>query len=435
MKFEKLFYIVISSIVVIAVILVSYIFPPFASQNTMNQTSKKIYFVDHISAAHQKVIQRFNEKYKDQIEVEAIDLPFEKFSTNERKELLARFLRSKSDRIDIFSVDQIWVPRFAKWAIPLERYFTKQQRNSLLESAMESCVVNDTLIAIPLYIDIALMYYRKDLLKKAGDSYIKKLKESITWDDFISLNKKLSLNQPFFIFQGADYEGLMCIFFEMLLSQDKNIMRKDSIILNTPAAKKTLQLLVDFVLKYNISPEEITKFKENESYRYFLYNNAVFLRGWTSFMNDYKNDTINPDVFANIEPMPTPHFKGFKPASIYGGWNLMISKYSTKIPEVTKFINFLISEEAQKILYENGGFLSINKEIYRDSVFLSKHKELNFYRELLSRGIHRPFLENYTTISDILSYYLNLALRKQISVSEALNKATEKINSETILLK
>jgi multiple sugar transport system substrate-binding protein len=31
--------------------------------------------------------------------------PFQKFSTNERKELLTRSLRSKSDRIDIFSVD------------------------------------------------------------------------------------------------------------------------------------------------------------------------------------------------------------------------------------------------------------------------------------------------------------------------------------------
>lgn len=436
MKFEKLFYIVISSIIVITVILVSYIFPPFSSQTEINTGTKKIYFVDHISNAHRKVIQKFNEKYKEQIEVEAIDLPFEKFSTNERKELLARFLRSKSDRIDVFSVDQIWVPRFAKWAIPLEKFITVQQKENLLKFAMESCFVNDTLIAIPLYIDVGLMFYRKDIVEKAGEEYIKKLNESITWDDFIALHNKLNLkNQPFFTFQGADYEGLMCIFFEMLFGQKETITRNDSLVFNTPAAKRALQLLVDMVNKYNVSPFVVTQFKENVSYRYYLDNNGVFLRGWTSFLNDYKNDPFNPVAAANTERAPSPHFRGTKPVYVYGGWNLMVSKYSTKIPEVSKFVNFLISEEAQKIMYEEGGFLSINNSFYKDSLFIKKHPELKLYFQLLKNGVHRPFLENYTNISDILSYYLNLALKKELTVSEALNKATEKINSEIILTK
>ena len=109
MKFEKLFYVAISSVVIIAFILIRNISSPSGTGYNSGSFVKKIYFVDHISAAHQKVIDKFNEKYKGQIEVVAINLPFVKFSTNERKELLARYLRSKSDRIDIFSVDQIWL--------------------------------------------------------------------------------------------------------------------------------------------------------------------------------------------------------------------------------------------------------------------------------------------------------------------------------------
>lgn len=80
----------------------------------------RIYFADNISIAHEALIKRFNETYRGEIEVIPVNLPFSKFSTNERKELLARSLRSKSDLIDVFAVDLIWVPRFAKWCEPLD---------------------------------------------------------------------------------------------------------------------------------------------------------------------------------------------------------------------------------------------------------------------------------------------------------------------------
>jgi len=88
----------------------------------------KIYFADNISIAHEALIKRFNETYRGEIEVVPINLPFSKFSTNERKELLARSLRSRSDLIDVFAVDLIWVPRFAKWCEPLDIHIGMQGR-------------------------------------------------------------------------------------------------------------------------------------------------------------------------------------------------------------------------------------------------------------------------------------------------------------------
>ena len=64
----------------------------------------RIYFADNISPALQSLIDRFNQNYQGQIEVVPINLPFSKFSTNERKELLARSLRSKSDLIDVYNI-------------------------------------------------------------------------------------------------------------------------------------------------------------------------------------------------------------------------------------------------------------------------------------------------------------------------------------------
>jgi multiple sugar transport system substrate-binding protein len=84
MNIEKIFYIILSTVLVTIFILFTFIFSPseYSSNNPSKQ--KTIYFVDHISSAHQKVIDLFNERNKGLIKVETINLSFEKFSTNER---------------------------------------------------------------------------------------------------------------------------------------------------------------------------------------------------------------------------------------------------------------------------------------------------------------------------------------------------------------
>jgi multiple sugar transport system substrate-binding protein len=403
-----------------------------------NQEGKpvKIYFADNISSAHTKVINLFNKHYKGRIEVVPINLPFDKFSTNDRKELLARYFRSKSDRIDVFAVDQIWVPRFARWAMPLDGYLPESEKAMMLKYALKSCYYRDTLVAIPLYLDIAMVYYRKDLIKKISSSnqLENDLRKSITWEKFIELSKKFN-NNPFYIFQADDYEGLMCAYTEILANMGGKLMDNDSLLLKSPQAEKALQFLVDLVNKYKIAPRDVLRFKEDDSYKYYLQNNGVFLRGWTGL---FENNAIGKSYIElkdNIEEIPTPHLSGSKPASVFGGWDLMVSMFSSKIPESVCFIKFLMSEEAQKILFEEGGYVPINNKIYSDSSLIKDRTKLNCYYQLIQNGIYRPFSEQYTNVSDILSYYMNLALKGSLTPHEALFKADEKLNSKSILLK
>jgi multiple sugar transport system substrate-binding protein len=426
MKFEKLSYVAISAAVIIALLLLTYISTPVVNRSA--QRVKKIYYVDNISPAHKKVIQNFNTKYKGQIVVEAIDLSFDKFSTNERKELLTRYLRSKSDRIDVFAVDQIWVPRFAKWGIPLEKHISAKQQSALLDKATESCFYNNKLVAVPLYIDIAVMFYRHELLKGLSDpdEINQKIKGSITWDELLQLHSKFK-NNNFFLFPADDYEGLICVFVEMLAGRNQELVKNNELKFNTPEGIEVLQLLVDFINKYKISPPEIQNYKENQAYDHFINTQSMFVRGWPAFIH---NKNINEFSIA-----PTPRFSGSEPKSVFGGWNLMISKFTSRVPEAVKFVNYMISAEAQKIMYEEGGYLPVNNTLYNDTSFISQHPDLGFYKNLMNQGIYRPFLEDYTNVSDILSHYLHLAIKGKVSPKDALQMASEKINSGSILLK
>lgn len=438
MNIEKVFYIIISTILAAIFIFFTFVLSPVDLDSRSTSKIKTIYFVDHISSAHQKVINRFNEKYKGSIKVETINLSFEKFSTNERKELLARYLRSKNDRIDIFSVDQIWVPRFARWAVSLQSLLDSMEISNIIPNALQTCLYKDTLVAVPLYIDIAVMFYRDDLLKKMTDhsKIVEELAHSITWEKFIDLHQKYSkVKNPFYVFQADDYEGLLCTFMELMANQNNPIVANNGkVLINSPEGRKSLQFLVNLVNKYGVSPKDVTYLKENESFRFFTKHDGLFLRTWSSMVDD-KVEYLTDEMRSNLRMVPLPHFQNSKPAAVYGGWNLMISQFSEKIPEVIKFTKFLLSEESQKIMYEEGGYLPINKKLYEDEAFVSQHKEIDFFKKLYKFGVHRPFMEGYTNVSDILSYFINRAIKGEISVNSALEEAELKIKEKAILVK
>lgn len=401
-------------------------------------TVKKLYFADHISPAHQAVIDRFNILHQGNIEVIPVNLPFSKFTTNERKELLARSLRSKSDRLDVFSVDYIWTARFAKWCEPLDQYFSEEDKANILSPTLQSCITNNQLVAMPLYIDVGMMYYRRDLLAKLPDAkqIEERLQQSITWEELISLQKRLGMiGKPFYIFQGNDYEGLNCNYFEMLVSMDEHYFRGNTIDINTPTARRALQTLVDFIYRQKISPSVVSQFDENKSYEYWLKNDAMFVRGWSNLIENYRlvyNDTTK---FNYIGRAALPHFEGHKKTSVYGGWNLMISKFSNNKEAAIEFVRFLQSKEAKKIMFELGDYIPVNRDVYADSAYVQKYPKLTFYRTLIERGFHRPSLEDYTKISDIIAHYAHLAIKGEMSVDKALEEASRMIASKSELLK
>lgn len=406
--------------------------------NLFPETSiKRLYYVDNISKAHLKIINEFNKKYKDKIEVVPVNLPFSHFTTNDRKEILARSLRSRSDGIDIFAVDLIWIPRFAKWGYTLDNRFDTNTYASINESALQACYHKDSLVAFPLFLDLGVLYYRKDLIRNLpdGEKIENKIQNSLTWDDFISLGKRFrTRTNPFYVFTGGNFEGMMCCFHEMLSAgESEEIFNKDLIDLNTKPAQRALHHMHDLIYTYKFSPNEVTRFDELNSYLYANENNAVFFRGWVGYHKQYKSFLKDTSKISKMEIAPMPHFRGNNTSSVFGGWSLMISKNSNRKEEALKFINFMFQKENQQILYEDGGYLPINNEVYEDSTYIKKHPELVQIQKLFSWTRHRPVLEKYTRLSEIMSRSFHKALKDDITVIEALNSASKKINDEKIL--
>ena len=437
-KFSKEFAFWFGSVLIAIMALIIFLMIPLENQSKGPETLKKIYFVDNISIAHQTLIDKFNKLHEGEIEVIPVNLPFSKFSTNERKEILARSLRSKSERIDIFSIDVIWGPRFARWSYPLDNYVTQDELKNLNRYALETCYYKNRLIALPLYIDIGLLYYRKDILSKFPDHQAieEKLRHSITWEEFIALGKRWKWKNPFYIFAGDSFEGLVCSFHEMLTQkQIRSIFDSPRINLSTAATERGMHLLVDMMNRYRFTPKVVAHFDEYKCYQYAIDNDALFLRGWTGLHQQFSQIKTFQDKLNNIDIAPLPRFKENEKSAVFGGWNMMVSKYSKNKKEAIDFIKFVQETENQEQLFRFGGYIPVNKAVYKDSLFLAQNSRLGEYLHLLDFGKHRPMREDYTMISDIVSHYMNSALKKEISVEDALKEASQKINTSQVFLK
>lgn len=396
----------------------------------------EIYFADRITKAHRILIDRYNEMNKGKIKVIPIDFSNYDFSTNERKELLARSLRGRGDGIDLLAVDIIWVQRFARWCEPLDNYFTKSEKEKLLDVTLQSCYYENELVAVPLDISLALIYYREDLIKNLpyGNEVLSSI-EDMTWEKFIELGQKLKVDNPFFIYPAADYEGLICVFMELLYSVEPNYFNKYKFELNTPEAKKALTLLVDFVNKYNFTPKVVTEFTEVPSYSYFLKYNALFIRGWQTYRKDFQDSPFDIEKEKNLKTMQLPHFTGGRKTSTFGGWNLMIPKFSDNKTETIDFIKYLLSESSQEIIYDQAGFAPVIKKFYNDDYYLKKYPEIVELKKIYDTGIFRPAHPEYTKFSEIMAHYFTLAIKNKISIDQALKMATQDIIDDKMLVK
>ncbi|MFA3783275.1 extracellular solute-binding protein [Melioribacteraceae bacterium 4301-Me] len=418
-------------LIFIAIIL-SFIFYffPFKNIYENNNTVKKIYFADVITQSHLEIIKRFNNKYKGKIEVIPIDFGYEKFTTNKRKELITRAMRSQSSRIDVYSIDQIWIPRFVKWAEPLGNYFSSDELSQIIKPVLKTCEYNDTLFAVPLFMDLGILYYRKDIINKLpnGEKIEQTINNGGSWEELLSIHKQLN-SKYLYVFQGKPYEGLICNFLELTKGNNVNVEMGDFSNLINPRTEKCLQFFVDLINKYHIVPKEVVNFEEAESFKYAVKNDVPFFRGWQNMYRIVNLTKEESEKLRFLRKAPPLHFDGNESYSTIGGWNLMLSKYSQEKEAAITFIKYATSKEAQEILFSFGEYLPINKNFYEDDSLLAKYPTLRFYKALLKKIIQRPSLEDYTKISDIIAGNVNAALKKELSAAEALSKSKREIDA------
>lgn len=349
-------------------------------------------------------------------------------SSTERHDLYVTYLAAGEKEPTVLMLDVIWPAEFAPYLEDLTNDRAYFELDKFLPGTVKSATVNGRIVAIPWFTDAGLLYYRKDLLEKYGFKNPPK-----TWDELVRMAKTITAkekNMYGFVWQGARYEGLVCNFMEYLISFGGDVLDEaGNVVINSPAAVRALQFMVDLIYKENVSPRAVTTYMEEEARRVFQNGQAVFMRNWPyawSLLNDRKESKVAGKV--GVAPLPAGPAR--RSAATLGGWMLGINKNAT--PEekeaAKKLIKFLTSYDEQLYKAVNAGQNPTREAVYKDAQL---KKAAPFMVELYGVFINaepRPRTAKYSELSDVMQKYIHAALTRQMSAQKAIEEMAKELN-------
>jgi len=353
--------------------------------------------------------------------------------SDQRRQSLMLPLQAARTDPDVFLMDVAWLSQFAAsgWLLPLDSYI---EQSGFDVAVLLAPIVNQLdiyeqqMIAMPVYVDCGLLYYRSDLLEKYGCAVPE------TWEQLVACAQEVQAgeredNPRFegFVWQGAQYEGLVCNFLEFIASNGGEIINEEgNLALNTEKNREALQFMKDLIHDYKISPPNTyTEMKEEEVRMLFQSGNALFERNWP-YAGPLHAAADSP-VRGKFALTLLPKFEAGRHASTLGGWHVGISKYSDRKEDGWKLVDFILSYESQKRLALELGWNPGRKDLYGDPEVLRKMPHLETLRTVVEASVARPRLPFYTQVSEVLQKSVSGALSGSLPVEGALEQAETQI--------
>lgn len=399
---------------------------------TFLRTKKTDEIVFSIGAGTEEIrcIKTLIEKFEGENPAIKVTLNVLPAPTDQQHHYYVTTFGAKNKNVDVIRIDTIWVAEFASagWLESLGKYIDKEDRASFISVTEKTNVFQGTLYAIPWNANIGLLYYRKDLLEKYN------VKPPETWEELIEICAKISASESIYgyLWQGKQYEGLVCNFIEFTGSNNGGIIDDTGrIIVDSEQNKMALDLMHDLIWKYRVSPQNThSELMEESSRHLFQQGKGLFLRNWTYVWKLCQED---PSMKGKVGVSQLPEISDGKPAAVYGGWHLAINSKSEKKKQAWQLIEFLTSNKVQKELAMNLSWIPSRKALYKDPELLEKLPFLPIVELALKDVQIRPNLPYYQWVSDVLQKHINKVLANQTSSDVALrtmNAKLEGIKSE-----
>jgi multiple sugar transport system substrate-binding protein len=370
------------------------------------------------SGKYPAVIEKWNTAHPDQ-KVSMIELP--EAADAQRAQFVTN-LQAKSDRYDVMGIDVVWTAEFAKsgWLLALDE--GQFPVNEMLKPAVETGRFEGKLWAMPYDTNGGLLFYRKDILDKAGKEAPKTFDE-LTAD--CSLAKQN--NMGCYSGQFAKYEGLTVNFAEAVQAAGGELMTDNGTkaALGAPAVQGLTFLANGF--KDGDIPKPAITYKEEEGRRAFMAGELLFLRNWPYVYNLASETDPANKVKGKFGAAPLPGFTGAGSSSL-GGLNFAVSAFSKKQATAVEFTKFATSQENSKEMVGLTGNAPAWPTLYDDPELVKKYAFLPTLKEGMQTAKPRPVTPYYQEVTTAIQADAYAALQGQKTPDQAITDMTTKLN-------
>lgn len=335
-------------------------------------------------------------------------------SSSEQFSQYRLWLAAGNSDVDVYQTDVVWAPQLSDQFIDLTEA-AKDVTGAHFPSIIASQTVNGRLVALPFYTDAPAFFYRKDLLEKYNKPVPK------TWDEMTATAKEIMDKERAegksdlwgFVFQGNAYEGLTCNALEWIKSSGGGqIVEADGeISVNNEKAAAAIDRAKGWI--GTISPQGVLAYQEEESRGVWQTGNAVFMRNWPyAYALGNSADSAVKGKF-EVAPLPSGA-EGEPPASTLGGWNLAVSKYSTKQDAAIALVKFLASPEVQKAQAVEISRLPTIAALYDDKDVIAAQPFMANWKPIFQNAVPRPSAATKVKYNEVSSKFWT-AVHKTLS--------------------
>jgi multiple sugar transport system substrate-binding protein len=370
------------------------------------------------TGATQQLIVYFNELNAGKIKV--IWQP-QSSNTDTYFSNVKRALQAKSATPDVFAGDVIWPAELASQGLvlPIDKYWPTSERGKYLDGPVLDVQYKGHIYAAPWFTDYGLIYFRRDLLARYN------LPVPSTWEQLrseaVTLVKRGAAKEGF-VFQGDQYEGLVCDALEYITGAGGRIYGPMAASTQAQAAQglATMRSMVTS----GAAPPAVFTYQEPPTVRDFISGDAAFARNWNN-MWALAQDPTQSKVVGRVGVIATLHEPGQPTGySTLGGWNFFINIHSAHPSASWQFINFMIQSFAQSYHAVHGGYVPVLRSTYSDPQVLSA----NPYFATVVPNLHilpRPTSPAYSAIS----LRMQQAFHKVLTGSMAPDTAVKDVKS------
>jgi len=361
-----------------------------------------------------------------------VDLMRQPTDTGQRRQSLIVPLKAGESDPDVFLMDIVWIGQFAAsgWLEGLEPMMAVDgfDTGPFFERVIDFAdTYEGRLVALPVYVDAGLLYYRKDLLIEYGFT-----SPPTTWADLVRMSVQIQeaqrmTNPDFwgFVWQGAQYEGLVCTFLEFATAAGGGLIdQSGDLTLDRPENMSALSFMRDLIATFEVSPPNTyTEMKEEEVRSTFQNGNALFERNWPYAWGLHQEEGSAVKDLVGISLLPA--FSGGEHAATLGGWHIGISRSSDNKEAAWELVKYIVSRDAQLGFALNLGWNPARQDIYDAPEIAENLPHLVRLREVFDAAAARPNVPYYSLLSGELQQQVNAALSGTTTPEDALKTAQQ----------